>query len=101
MALLPYVPETVIRANISRELERRFRELAMKRFGYAKGSLQRAVEEAIARWVAWVENESLEFEGDPVEAIDGILADLDVDSVELQHRARGLWASKVLGDVLS
>jgi len=101
MALLPYVPETVIRANISRELERRFRELAMKRFGYAKGSLQRAVEEAIARWVAWVENESLEFEGDPVEAIDGILADLDVDSVELQHRAREHWASKVLGDVLS
>jgi len=89
----------VIRANISRELEERFRELAMKRFGYAKGSLQRAVEEAIARWVAWVESESLGFEGDPVEAIDGILADLDVDSVELQHKAKGLWAFKVLEDV--
>uniref|UniRef100_A0A7C4FE34 XACb0070 ribbon-helix-helix domain-containing protein n=1 Tax=Thermofilum pendens TaxID=2269 RepID=A0A7C4FE34_THEPE len=89
----------VIRANVDRELERKFRELAMKRFGYAKGSLQRAVEEAIMRWVAWVESELIEFEGDPVEAIDGVLAGLDVDSVELQHRARELWASRVLGGV--
>ncbi len=89
----------MIRANVDRELERKFRELAMKRFGYAKGSLQRAVEEAIMRWVAWVESELIEFEGDPVEAIDGVLAGLDVDSVELQHRARELWASRVLGGV--
>jgi hypothetical protein len=73
----------------------------MKRFGYTKGSLQKAAEEAIARWIAWVENENLEFEGDPVEAIDDILADLDADSVELQHKARELWASKVLGGVPS
>jgi len=32
----------VIRASVDRGLERRFRELAMKRFGYAKGSLQKA-----------------------------------------------------------
>jgi len=34
-----------------------------------------------------------------VEAIDGMLADLDVDSVELQHRLKELWASKVLKDI--
>jgi uncharacterized protein YggL (DUF469 family) len=94
-----YVISTMIRANISKDLERRFRELAMRRFGYAKGSLQKAVEEAIARWVSWVEEEGLKYEGDPVEAIDGILADLDVDSVELQHRLKELWASRVLKDV--
>ena len=101
MALWPYVSINVIRAKIDKELERKFRELAMKKFGYTKGSLQKAAEEAIARWIAWVENENLEFEGDPVEAIDGILADLDVDSVGLQHKARELWASKVLGGVPS
>jgi hypothetical protein len=85
--------------KISKELERRFRELAIKKFGYTKGSLQKAAEEAIARWIAWMENENLEFEGDPVEAIDGILADLDADSAELQHKARELWVSKVLGGV--
>ena len=100
MALWPYVSINVIRARINKELERKFRELAMKKFGYTKGSLQRAAEEAIARWVAWVESENLEFEGDPVEAIDGILADLDADSVGLQHKARELWASKVLEGVL-
>ena len=86
-----YVSSSMIRANISKDLVRRFR--------YAKGSLQKAVEEAIARWVSWVEKESLKFEGDPVEAIDGMLADLDVDSVELQHRLKELWASKVLKDI--
>jgi chemotaxis regulatin CheY-phosphate phosphatase CheZ len=89
----------MIRANISKELERRFRELAMRRFGYTKGSLQKAVEEAIARWVSWVEGENLKFEGDPVEAIDGILADLEIDSVELQHKLKEIWISKVLEDV--
>jgi len=44
-----YVASSMIRANISKDLVRRFRELAMRRFRYAKGSLQRAVEEAIAR----------------------------------------------------
>jgi chemotaxis regulatin CheY-phosphate phosphatase CheZ len=89
----------MIRANISKDLERRFRELAMRRFGYAKGSLQKAVEEAIARWVSWVEEENLKFERDPVEAIDGILADLDIDSVELQHRLKEVWVSEMLKDV--
>jgi len=96
---LLYVLESMIRANISKELERRFRELAMRRFGYTKGSLQKAVEEAIARWVSWVEGEELRFEGDPVEAIDGILADLEIDSVELQHKLKKIWISKVLEDV--
>jgi hypothetical protein len=33
---------------------------------------------------------------DPTEAIDGILADLNANPVDLQHEARRLWASKVL-----
>ena len=36
---------------------------------------------------------------DPIEAINGILADLDLDSVELQHKARRLWASKITKDL--
>ena len=93
--------ENMIRANISKELEKKFRELAMRRFGYAKSSLQKAVEEAIARWISWVEEKELKFEGDPVEAIDGILADPEIDSVELQHKLKELWVSKVLKDVSS
>ncbi len=89
----------MIRAKIDGRLEMRFRELAMKRFGYSKGALSRAVEEAILRWVSSVEEETVAFEGDPVDAIDGALSDVEIDSVELQHRIGDVWASGVLRDV--
>ena len=91
----------MIRAKIDERLERKFRELAMKKFGYGKGSLTRAVEEAILRWIATAEREIIEFEGDPVMAIDGLLLDIDVDSVELQHKIRDLWAWRPSEDVPS
>jgi len=84
---------------VDEKLELRFRELAMKRFKYSKGALSRALEEAIMKWISDVESEELTFEGDPVEAIDGLLADVDVDSVELQHRIRDLWVLKAIEDV--
>lgn len=88
-----------LRFQINRELERKFRELAMKRFGYGRGSLSKAAEEAIMEWISTIEKESLIFEGDPVEAIDGLLSDIDMDSVELQHEARKIWALNVLKNV--
>ncbi len=84
----------VIRANIDPRLERRFRELAMRRFGYGKGALSKAVEEAIIKWISSIENENESFEGDPIEAIEGILSDIDMESVFLQHKIKDLWASK-------
>lgn len=90
-----------LRVQIDEQLERRFRELAMKRFGYGKGSLSKAAEEAILRWVSSFEEENVTFEGDPVEAIDGLLSDVDISSVELQHRAAKVWTLKVLKDVPS
>ena len=38
----------VIRAKINEKLERRFRELAMKRFGYGKGALKKAASKPYA-----------------------------------------------------
>lgn len=81
----------VIRAKINEKLERRFRELAMKRFGYGKGALKKAAEEAILMWVSTVELEEIKFEGDPVEAIDGLLSEIKINSVELQHKIREMW----------
>ncbi len=62
-----------------------------KRFG--KGALTRAAEQAFERWLSTAK-ENIRFEGDPVKAIDGILGDLKLNSVELQHSARRVWASK-------
>ena len=90
-----------LRVQINQKLERKFREFAMRKFGYGKGALSRAAEEAIMKWISTVEEENLSFEGDPVEAIDGLLSDIDLDSVELQHEARKIWALKVLKNVPS
>jgi len=83
-----------LRFQISQKLEHKFRELAMKRFGYGKGALSRAAEEAVLKWISTVEEEDLSFEGDPVEAIDGLLSDINIDSVELQHEAKKIWTIK-------
>ncbi|MCD6480606.1 hypothetical protein J7L65_07500 [Candidatus Bathyarchaeota archaeon] len=88
-----------LRIQIDERLEREFRRLAMQRFGYGRGALSRAAEEAIMDWVSKVKGVMVSFEGDPVEAIDGLLSDIDIDAVELQHQAMKLWLTKVLGDV--
>ena len=67
----------------------------MKKFGYAKGALSKAAEEAILSWVSAEEKKPV-FEGDPVRAIEGLLKDVDADSVQLQHETQMVWAKKVL-----
>ena len=66
----------------------------MKRFGFGKGALTRAAEQAFERWLSTAK-EDVQFEGDPVKAIDGILGEMKLNSVELQHSVRKAWASKV------
>jgi len=85
----------VIRAEIDEKLERRFRELAMKRFGYGEGALKKAAEEAILKWISTVELEEFRFEGDPVEAIDGLLSEIKINSVELQHKIKEMWMLRI------
>jgi hypothetical protein len=40
-----------IRGSVSPDLENRFRKLAMRKFGYGKGSLSKALEEALCFWI--------------------------------------------------
>ncbi len=47
---------TEIRGVISRDAEEKFRQLAMKRFGYGKGSISKALEEALNDWIKVHEN---------------------------------------------
>lgn len=84
----------MIRVKLDERLERKFRELAMRKFGFGKGALSRAAEEAILLWMATVEKGKIAFEENPVEAIDGLLSDIEIDAVELQHKIRDLWLVK-------
>jgi hypothetical protein len=46
-----------IRGVISKEAEDEFRRLAMKKFGYGKGSLSKALDEAVHAWIKKCKNE--------------------------------------------
>ena len=89
-----------LRVQIDPKVERKFRETAMKKFGYGKGALSKAAEEAIINWIS-CEKATPTLEGDPVKAIEGLLKDIKIDSVTLQHETQKLWAKKVLENVSS
>jgi hypothetical protein len=91
-----YLGTFVIKAKIDKKLELKFRESAMRRYGYSKGAISRAVEDAILKWISLVEKEQISFEGDPIEAIKGILSDVKFESVELQHMIKDIWISRLL-----
>jgi phage-related protein len=88
-----------LRVQLNPELEEKFRQAAMKRFGYGKGASSKAIEEAILRWLSTSEKKPTKFEGDPVKAIEGLLKDVNIDSVTLQHETQKIWAKKVLNHV--
>jgi hypothetical protein len=91
-----YLGTFVIKAKIDKKLELKFRGLAMRRYGYNKGAISRAVEDAILKWISLVKKEQISFEGDPIEAIKGILSDVKFESVELQHMIKDIWISRLL-----
>ena len=67
----------------------------MKRFGFGRGALSKAAEQAIEAWLSTT-TVSPKFKGDPVKAIQGILGEIDAGSVELQHSVQKTWAAKVM-----
>ncbi len=73
------------------ELEEKFREKAMKKYGYTKGALKKAANEALRHWVA--EQKEMPRVKDPFPLIEGILSKLKgkKTAVELQHEALELW----------
>ncbi len=61
----------------------------MHRFGYQKGAIGKAAQEALGEWAAQYEKIEEQME-DPVEAIFGIMKHIKKTSLELQHEA---WKS--------
>jgi len=64
-----------------------------------RGALSKAVEEAILNRISLVEKEEVSFEGDPVEAIDGLLSDININSVQLQHIIKKIWVNRMTKNV--
>ena len=72
------------------ELEQKFRERAMKRYGYEKGSLKKAAKEAIRQWIR--EQDEIPTVDEPFALIEGMLEKWKgkTSAVEMQHTKK-LW----------
>ena len=85
----------VLKVELEKDIEYRFREAAMKKYGYKKGSLQKATKEALTNWMSRQSTRVPKVK-DPFKLVRGMLSDLKgkTTSVELQHEAVKLWAKK-------
>lgn len=87
-----------IKVIVGDDVERRFRRVAMSRYGYGKGALSEAAEAALSEWSS---NEDLDVEvpnlDDPVSAIEGLLRHVAANSVDLQHEATRIRVKRALG----
>ena len=90
-----------LRVELDKELERKFRELAMRRYGYSKGAIKKATEIAIKKWTKeepLEEKQSSKTTENSIKLIEGTLSHLrgKKTSVQLQHEAMKLWAERAM-----
>lgn len=87
-----------IKVYVRSEVEERFRRLAMMVYGYGRGPLSKAAEEAFLQWMTRYEAmlKEVNVPEDPVAAIRGMLAGVGKSGVELQHEARKIRATKTI-----
>jgi hypothetical protein len=88
-----------IKVVIDDQTEQRFRMAAMKKFGYGKGAISEAAENALAEWASRVDVDlsSSVLNADPVEMIQGLLTGRGrraSASVELQHETSKIRARR-------
>lgn len=85
----------VLKFEFESGFEQRFREAAMKRYGFAKGSLKKATQEALGSWVSQ-HSGRIPKEENPFALVEGILVRLKgrKSSVQLQHEAGELWSAR-------
>lgn len=70
----------------------RFRQLAMKSFGFGKGAISKAATVAIDDWMNRVETRGKR--KGSIESLVGLAKDIKGDSVSLQHSALKKWLEK-------
>ncbi|MEM2990278.1 MAG: hypothetical protein QXQ02_03755 [Halobacteria archaeon] len=81
---------------MSEKVEERFRQLAMMIYGYGRGSLSKAAEDAFMKWITQheISLKKVSIPEDPINAIRGMLSNVKKSGVELQHEARRIRATK-------
>lgn len=77
-----------VKVRLSDEVEAAFRKKAMEKFGYGKGSLSLAAEEAFGEWA--VARQKTAEMGKSLSKLRGVLKHVKKSSVELQHELGGI-----------
>jgi len=86
-----------LKIYLPEELKREFKKRSMEAFGYGRGSISKAAEEAIQRWVSERERiTEASPPGDSVKGLRGMLSHVEEGSVELQHEAKRIRAERTL-----
>ena len=85
-----------LKVYLNEDIEKYLRKVAMEVYGYGRGSISKAVEDAIKKWLLEYEIllREIEIPKDPVKAIRGMLKNVKKSGVELQHEARSIRARK-------
>jgi len=86
-----------LKIYLSEDLKREFKKRSMETYGYGRGLISKAAEEAIRRWTSERETLIREFPPpeNPVRELRGMLKHVKKTSVEPQHEARKIRAEKV------
>lgn len=87
-----------IKVFVSGKTEQKFRKASMAVFGYRKGALSSAAEQAFEQWSNNVKSAETIFDipKDPITAIEGMLSHVKKSGVELQHEASKIRAENAL-----
>ena len=86
----------VLKNILDKGLERRFREVAMKKYGFSRGAIKQASMDAFRRWLNEEDSNFVSKEKDIFKLIEGKMKHLrgKYTSVQLQHEAVKLWAKE-------
>lgn len=86
-----------LKIYINANTEQQFRKLAMQRYGYARGSISQAAENALQHWNACASISQIDVSDikDPIKAIEGMLAHVKKSSVEVQHEIPKIRAQQI------
>lgn len=76
-----------LRVELGEELEKKFRELAMKRYGYSKGAIKKATETALKRWTEEVRLEGEDKKEVNVHALKMLQKGFDLGGIAYRKRA--------------
>jgi hypothetical protein len=86
-----------LKIYLNENLKKEFKKRSMETFGYGRGSISRAAEEAIQRWTSERERlmQEIPQSQGSVTPLRGMLKHVEESSVELQHEARRIRAKRI------